>query len=217
MTAGLLLRSLELLLSATNMVTSSRGRMTTLVQTRRRIQRFVGIGIRVRIRPGRSQFDVGVMGNITLTFWGAVQFFVCMEVFDRCESILTKGSFDPKATSSTHPPILRAFSSCERSCVRTVQVQRPRRRSSWQISSTRFGVDCGRWPSQTGSRCTRKACGPRPSGCSAAVGKGDAGDYCHTNGSVTGTVSNCGLSPISALVGTTSSARNMTRIREGSF
>ena len=48
----------------------------------------------------------GVMGNITLTFWGAVQFFVCMEVFDRCESILTKGSFDPKARSSTHPPNL---------------------------------------------------------------------------------------------------------------
>jgi hypothetical protein len=48
----------------------------------------------------------GVIGDMTLTLWGAVQFFVCMEVFDRCRSILTKGSFDPKATSPTHPPHL---------------------------------------------------------------------------------------------------------------
>jgi hypothetical protein len=47
-----------------------------------------------------------VMGDLTLTFWGVVQFFVCMEVFDRCRSILTKGAFDPKVTSPIHPPHL---------------------------------------------------------------------------------------------------------------
>jgi hypothetical protein len=48
----------------------------------------------------------GVVGDVSLTFWAAVQFFVCMEVFDRCRSILTRGSFDDKVTSRTHPPNL---------------------------------------------------------------------------------------------------------------
>src|SRR6266850_3143969 len=47
-----------------------------------------------------------VMGRLVLTFWGAVNFLVCLEVFDRCRSILATGAFDPKATSPTHPPNL---------------------------------------------------------------------------------------------------------------
>jgi hypothetical protein len=47
-----------------------------------------------------------VIGDLPLSFWGAVSLFVCLEVFDRCRSILATGAFDPKATSPTHPPPL---------------------------------------------------------------------------------------------------------------
>ena len=50
-----------------------------------------------------------VMGNVPLTFWGPIHFFSCLEAFDRCRSILTRGAFDAKATSRTHPQnLLRA-------------------------------------------------------------------------------------------------------------
>ena len=112
----------------------------------------------------------GVMGDLTLTFWGAVQFFVCMEVFDRCRSILTKGSFDPKATSPIHPPHLARVSSC-----RTVlREDRPAAETETAIqlansAQTRSGVDYGRWPSRSGSRCTSRACVRQSSGRSAAL------------------------------------------------
>jgi hypothetical protein len=48
-----------------------------------------------------------VMSNLTLTFWGAVNLFVCLEMFNRCRSILATGAFDPKSTSDTHPPPLK--------------------------------------------------------------------------------------------------------------
>ena len=57
-------------------------------------------------RVGLSLMHSVMGGPLVLTFWGAVNFFVCLEVFDRCRSILTTGAFDPKATSPTHPPNL---------------------------------------------------------------------------------------------------------------
>jgi len=47
-----------------------------------------------------------VTGHLVLSFWGAVNLLVCMEVFERCQSILATGAFDPTATSPTHPPNL---------------------------------------------------------------------------------------------------------------
>jgi hypothetical protein len=48
----------------------------------------------------------GVMGDLSLSFLGAVNLFACFEVFDRCRAILSTGRFDPRATSPTHPPHL---------------------------------------------------------------------------------------------------------------
>jgi hypothetical protein len=48
----------------------------------------------------------GVMEDLTMSFWGAINLFACLEIFDRCRSILATGRFDPKATSRTHPPHL---------------------------------------------------------------------------------------------------------------
>ena len=47
-----------------------------------------------------------VMDDFPLAFWGAVHWFSCQEVFDRCRAILANGAYDPKVVSPTHPPNL---------------------------------------------------------------------------------------------------------------
>ena len=50
----------------------------------------------------------GVWGNLPLTFWGAVQFFSCMEAFRRALSILATGVVRSNSSGSHPPPLLRA-------------------------------------------------------------------------------------------------------------
>ncbi len=47
-----------------------------------------------------------VMGDFPLAFWGAVHWFACKEVFDRCRSVVATGMVEPPAATATHPPNL---------------------------------------------------------------------------------------------------------------